>query len=114
MNEHGKLIKKRADILAIILIIMIIGGIINATGLLGAIISPSDEDAPTEELILNPTDVYELDMEVGSASIAVVKSDLLKIEAASDSFRLRNKDGKIKIEEKINILVLNTDRKVTI
>lgn len=114
MNEHGKLIKKLADILAIILIIMIIGGIINATGLLGAIISPSDEDAPTEELILNPTDVYELDMEVGSASIAVVKSDLLKIEAASDSFRLRNKDGKIKIEEKSNFLVLNTDRKVTI
>lgn len=114
MNEHGKLIKKLADILAVVLIVMIVGGIVSATGILSGIISPSDSDAPTEELILNPTDVYELDMEVGSANIIFAKSDTFRIEADADSFKLRNKDGKVKIEEKGNIFALKTNRRVTV
>ncbi len=114
MNEHGKLIKKLADILAVVLIVMIISGILGATGLLSGIISPSGNNSPAEVLTLNATDVYELDMEVGSANISLVKSDSFSIETDADSFRIKNKNGKIKIEEKGNIFALNSVRKVTI
>lgn len=114
MNGQGKLIKKLADILAVVLIVMIIGGILSATGLLGAIISPGEDSAPAEVINLNTTDVYELDIEVGSANIDIVKSDSLRIEASQGNFKLKNKNGKINIEEKGNLFSLNPDRKVTI
>ncbi len=114
MNERGKLIKKLADILAVVLIVMIIGGLVGATGILGGIIAPTSGNVPTEELTLNKADVYELDMEVGSANINIIRSDILRIETDSDSFKLKNKNGKIKIEEKGNIFALNPDRSVTI
>ncbi len=114
MNERGKLIKKLADILAVILIVMIIGGILSATGILGGIISPSGDNSPAEELMLNPSDVYELDVEVSSAEIDLVRSDTLRIEASQGSFKLKNKNGKIKIEEKGNIFSLAADRRVTV
>lgn len=114
MNERGRFIKKLADILAVVLIVMIIGGLVSATGILSGIISPTSGNVPTEELTLNPADIYELDMEVGSANIYIVKSDILRVETDSDSFKLKNKDGKIKIEEKGNIFALSSDRSVTI
>lgn len=114
MNERGKLIKKLVDILAVVLIVMIIGGLVGATGIIGGIIAPTSGNVPTEELTLNPADVYELDMEVGSANINIVKSDVFRIETNADSFKLKNKNGKIKIEEKGNLFALNPDRSVTI
>ena len=114
MNEHGRFIKKLADILAVILIVMIFGGILSATGLLGAIISPSDDSAPAEVINLNTTDVYELDIEVGSADINILKSDTLRIESDSDSFKIKTKNGKIKIEEKTNLFLISPNRSVNI
>lgn len=114
MNKQGKLIKKLADILAVVLIVMIIGGILGATGILGGIITPTGGNVPTEELTLNPSDVYELDVEVGSAEIDLVISDTLRIEASQGCFKLKNKNGRIRIEEKGNIFSLAADRRVTV
>lgn len=114
MNERGKFIKKLADILAIVLIVMIFGGILSATGVISSIVSPTENDSPAEILALDPDSLYELDIEVASANIILVRSDTLYIETNDDNFKVKNKNGKISIEEKGNLFSFKADRKVTI
>ena len=114
MNEHGKRIKRLADVLAVILIIMIIGGILSATGIIGTILSPSDSDAPVDALTFRTEDIYELDIEVGSAGISILKGDSIRIEADSDSFKIKEKNGKISIDEKSGLFLLDTEKRITI
>lgn len=114
MNEQGKIIKKIADCLAIILIVMIIGSILGATGILGSIIS-SDSQTPSDELMtFSSQDINELDIEVACADIAFVSSDSLGIEADNACFRIKSKGGKITVEEKGNLLKFNNSRKLTV
>lgn len=114
MNERGKLIKKLADVIAIILIIMIVGGILGATGILGNILSPGEGNSPADTIVLTEADTYELDVEVGSAEIELIKSDSLRIETTEGNFNVKTKNGKIRITEKGNIFMLKPDRQVKI
>ncbi len=114
MNEQGKIIKKIADCLAIILIVMIIGGILGATGILSGIISPSSASPSSEVTSFSAAEISELDVEVACADISFVSSDSLAVEADTGFFRVKTKGSKITVEEKGNLLKLNGSRKLTV
>ena len=114
MNEQGKFIKKVADCLAVILIIMIIGGVLGATGVLTNVIPTDSYSSPSEETAFYADNADELDVEVACADISFVTADSLYIEADTDCFRIKTKGEKISVEEKETFLNLNKSRKVTV
>lgn len=114
MNEQGKFIKKVADCLAVILIIMIIGGVLGATGVLTSVIPADSYSSPSEKTAFYADNVDELDVEVACADISFVTADSLYIEADTDCFRIKTKGEKITVEEKETFLKLNKSRKLTV
>ena len=114
MNEQSKIIKKIADCLAIILIVMIIGGILSATGIL-SVFTPAESFTPADEVTTFSADsVDELDIEVACADISFVSSDFLGVEADTSCFRIKSKGRKITVEEKGNLFKPNVSRKLTV
>lgn len=114
MNERGKTVKKIADVLAIVLIVMIFGGILSATGLLSGLIPGGAIQNVYETSTFNAQDISELDIEVASANITFAEGDSLSIEALINSFNIKEKGQKIIIEEKGSFLKINKNRDITI
>lgn len=109
MNNQGKFIKKLADILAIVLIVMIFGGILGATGLLGDFIPSPDGESESEIISFDKEKIDELDIEVACADITFLEGESLCLEGEKGSFIIREKGDKITVEEKDSIFI-NTSK----
>ena len=113
MNGQGKLVKKIADALAIVLIVMIFGGILGATGL-PAILSPESSEPLTEGISFGTEEISSLEVEAGAADISFLQGESLSVEFDKNSFTVKEHGGRITVRERSNFLNLNKSRSLKI
>lgn len=114
MNGQGKFIKKLADILAVVLIVMIFGGILGSTGLLTGILPADGNESFFEVMSFTAEEISSLDIEAGSADISFLAGEALTVEFDKSSFSVSERGGKITVKEKSNLLDPNKNRTLKI
>lgn len=116
MNSNSRLIKKLADILAVVLIVMIFAGIANATGFIGSIFSDkkTSNSETLREYSFSSSKINELYIDIGAAELTFGTGENLTISADEKSFLVKDKNGKLYIEEKEGLFSANDNRHLNI
>jgi len=98
MTTLQKVIKYLAIAFAIFLTVSIIGGILGAVGLFGAI---STEDAVLEEMKTYPVAaaVYNLDIEINAADLSVKEGETFYVESNLKHLKVEENGGLLTIQE---------------
>ena len=115
MNDNRMTAKKLADALAVALIVIILFGLFGITGVfseLGARIEGKEEK--TETNTYSAEKITDLEIETATADIIITKGSSLSIESDRFGFSLKEKKGKITLEERGGIFALDKNRKVEI
>lgn len=115
MNDNRMTAKKFADALAVAVIVIILFALFGVTGLfseLGAMLEGKEEK--TEISTFTATEITDLEIEVATADIIITKGASLSIESDRFGFSLKEKKGKISLEERGGIFAFNKNRKVKI
>lgn len=115
MRDNNMTAKKLADALAVAIIVIMLFGLFGITGLFSELSARIEgKESSTEISEFSADNITELDIEVATSDISIVKGDTLKIESDRFGFELKEKRGKISLEERGGIFALNKNRKVTI
>ena len=107
--------KKLADALAVAIIVIMLFALFGVTGVfseLGARIEGKEEK--TEISSFSADEITDLEIEVATADITITKGTSLTIESDRFGFSLKEKKGKISLEERGGIFALDKNRKVEI
>ncbi len=112
MNEQGKFIKKLADTLAIVLIVMIISGIFSAVGFSANIFSPDSYEPLSEAMSFSAENCFVVEVEAAAADISFLQGERLSVEFDKNCFTVKERGGKITIGEKSNFLNPNKSRQL--
>lgn len=115
MNDNKMTAKKLADALAIILIALILLGLFGITGIFSQIGARlENRDGKTEIYTYTASEITELEVETGAADIVFAQGDSFVVECDSFGFSIKEKRGKLSIEEHDGIFSLNKNRKLFI
>lgn len=115
MNDNKMTVKKLADALAVAIIVIMLFAIFGVTGLfseLGAWLDGKEEK--TEAATYSASEITDLDIEAATADITIIKGNTLTVETDRFGFSLKEKNGKITIEERGGIFSLDRNRNVKI
>lgn len=115
MSENKMTVKKLADALAIAIIVIMLFAIFGVTGLFSELAARLDgREEKTETATYSASEITDLDIEAATADITIVKGDTLTVETDRFGFSLKEKKGKISIEERGGIFSLDKNRNVKI
>lgn len=113
MNNNPMTVKKLADSLAYVLIGLILLSVISVTGFFSSIQLGLGETV-SESNIFTEEQVTELEIELVSADINILKGDSIKIDSTKNCFRVNNRNGKLTIEERNALFSRDESRQLTI
>ena len=113
MSNGPKIIKRIADAFAISLLCLIVFSLVGLTGLFSSIQLGLGETV-SESNVFTSDQVSELEIELFTADITVLKGETLQIDSTKNCFRVHNRNGKLTLEEKNALFSRDESRHVTI
>lgn len=113
MSNNPLTVKKFADILAIVLIVLILFVLFGFTGLFSSIELGLGETI-NENSVFSTENITEIEIDISTADLSIVKGDELSIDSTKNSFRVHNRNGKITLEERNQLFSRDESRYVTI
>ncbi len=113
MSNNPMTVKKLADTLAYVLIGIIVISLLSITGLFSSIELGLGETVNISD-VFTESQITELEIDLLTADITVLKGDSLKIDSTKNSFRINNRNGKLSLEERNALFSRNENQHITI